>query len=111
VLDQVQADAVMLVPRKDVRVPQEGRVAGALETHHADQDPVYESAVPGKAPGLVLPLGRRHLRVVEVLGREEVPVPAGGGVDHIHGRVPVGRDERANRQLDHDGTVTRETRA
>ena len=54
---------------------------------------------------------RAALLLVDVLGREEVRVPAGRGVDHVHRRVPVGRGERANRHLDHDGTVTRETRA
>ena len=64
-----------------------------------------------EAPGLVLPLGRRHLRVVDVLGREEVAIPARGGVDHVHRGVPVGRGEGADRHLDHGGPVTRGTRA
>ena len=101
VLGQAQADAVVLVLRQNVGVAQERRVARILEPHHGDQDAVEESAVPREAPGFVIPLGGRHLRVVELVGREEVPVPTRGGVDHVHRGAPVGGCQRADRHLGH----------
>ena len=101
VLDQAQADAVVLVLRQNVGVAQERRVARILEPHHGDQGAVQESAVPREAPSFVVPLGGRHLRVVELVGREEVPVPARGGVDDIHRGAPVGDCQRADRHLGH----------
>ena len=62
---------------------------GPLASHHSYQFAVDEGTPPGHSFCLGFPPGLVHLGGVEFLGRQELPVPLGGGVDYFHCPGPV----------------------